>query len=464
MKNQILAPITAITAVSFILASSVSAAQPRTKVVTGSAKIKTVKKAKSPTASKNKKTDAEISQEIAMLAAEIENETNVLKKNTSKASQIDTQTSISAETADAAKNDVKFNSAVNFTIGSDDNIDPDKNNIKDNFFEINPTLDFRGQIFSGTVAAAVRDYAKQETSDIAKKTTANADLNMDLSVSNSLKSVTSVGAKYNDEKWPDFIDEDNDGLMDGMPIRYLQTGLSQRLIYDTASMNAEIGGSYMKRDYTNLYSDYANDLLGEYRYEQDYNEAKFFTRVAYKANANFEIAARPSVTQKKYEERNGRLSDGHVGGLALKTPNYELITSEFATDAIFKFAGSNITPTALVGQVSDEALGAENNNFYGFGLSASIMLNKDRNLVITQSALYKRITYENWTKDTNGEFFDEKRIDTDMTGSLAISMDITKNFAAKLAYEVTDEESNMGLRLDENYKQQVIGTTFTLKF
>jgi hypothetical protein len=85
-------------------------------------------------------------------------------------------------------------------------------------------------------------------------------------------------------------------------------------------------------------------------YKKSLNEYSAFGAVKLSAASFLELSVNPSIKQTKYLEREGRQANGSAGGHVLSAPAYELITSQIALNAGFKFGESNITPSVLVGR------------------------------------------------------------------------------------------------------------------
>lgn len=361
-----------------------------------------------------------------------------------------------------------FSGSVDFTVGKDSNIDPGKTDIQGTFFQIDPTLNFKSGGWSGSFGASIKDYKDPIYSEIFKKNEAKAEFGYEAKISKQTTSTTKLNALYHDERWPDYMGytatdgKDESGVYHSMPIRYSELKLTQSLGFDLGSVKTEIGGSAKYRDYHSLYTDYSDKLLGEHIHERDHSEITAFGKVTLAAASFLDLSASPSIKQSKYDERLGRQPDGRSGGTTLPAPNYELITSEIGFDVAFKLINdSNITPKAVVGQVADQAMGAEDNSYYGFGLSSSLVLDKATKLTLTPNFMYKKINYDNWTNSTdNGD----KRVDDETSGGIDASIMLTKNFGAKLGYSITREKSNISKDTSENYRQEIVSSALSFTF
>jgi hypothetical protein len=379
-------------------------------------------------------------------------------------------TSTKIETVKEAVQPPVFSGSVNFTFGKDSNIDPDKTDIKGNFYQIEPTLTFKSGGWSGTMGATIKDFTEQQQSNIFKQNEAKADFAYTTKLTNVVTSTTTIAALYHDEKWPDYINgPDINGVDAGMPIRYGEFSLAQNMAFNSGRLTTEVGGKAMKRDAYSMYSDFAPDVFEEKLYEKDFTELSANGKIAVAAADFLDISLNPLVKQTKYDEREGRQPGGFVGGLTLTAPKYELMTSEVALKADLKFGGSTITPEALVGQVSDESLGAEDRSYYGYGISSSIVLNEGLKLTITPNIKYKKINYDSWKNYVDGNdpmtwIGPNIRVDDETSMGIDASMMITSNFGAKVSYSHVEENSNMKIITDENYTQEIISSSLIFAF
>ena len=134
----------------------------------------------------------------------------------------------------------------------------------------------------------------------------------------------------------------------------------------------------------------------------------------------------------------------------------------FETCTLFKFGNSSITPKFLVGQVADQALGALDDNHSGIGLSSSLVLDQATKLTLTPNVMYTRTEYDNWT-DSVLPGSSNKRIDNDISGGIAASIQLAKNIGVGMGYTITKERSNLDDG-SENYRQEIVSSTLTLSF
>lgn len=366
-----------------------------------------------------------------------------------------------------------FTGGVNLTYGSDSNIDPDKSYINANYVLLEPKVAYKNGGWSASAAAGIRDYANQDYSNKFKQTDAKADAGYSFNINNIANSATTVALAYHDERWPDYINgPDFNGVDHGMSIRYVETTISEKLGFNLGNLfKFDIGGSFAHRDALNPYTDYSPDIFIEKKLERDYDEISGFGKATLSAGEYVDFSLNPLIKQTKYTEREGRQPSGHVTGVIGRAPLYELITSELGLDIALKYKSSNITPKAIIGQVSDEAFGAEDQSYYGYGVAANLVLYEPLKLTITPNAMYRKIKYDNWTSagydslDTpmfleNGA----KRIDDEIITGVSASIMATKNLGVSLAYNMIKETSNMVLDTSENYRQEVISSTLIFVF
>lgn len=367
-----------------------------------------------------------------------------------------------------------FNGKVSFSLGSDNNVtaDKDADGYDGTFYQIAPSLGFNVGGFNGSFGASIKDFMDQEVSNVAKTTEGTAQLGYTGDLSTWATSKTKLSGLYHDERWPDYIrgksfnSNNNEFYYEGMPIKYNEAKIDQALAFNFGTLTLEIGAYGLQRDYKSLYSDFADDLFEEYLYEKDYNEISGYGRIGLAANDYIEVATRPSVVQQKYEQRRARLPDGSWGGLLLNdsTPLYQLTTSEVAFDLTFKYKQSSITPTALIGQTSDDGLGAEDRSHYGFGIAGNLVLDEGSKLTISPSYNFKKLNYDNWTHRIEPAGTGAKRVDTEFTLAVKASMMLANNFGIAASYEKFNEESNKAADTSENFDQEVITSSLIFTF
>ncbi|MCB0350859.1 MAG: hypothetical protein KDD38_06730 [Bdellovibrionales bacterium] len=435
-------------------------------------KSKAVAKSKKRKKSRHKiSVDDEIAQEVRnyeMAAVKNPAKSESVMMDIKRTSKRSAKTTAKISTVKPEEN--IFSGSVNFTAGKDSNIDPDKTSIKGTYFQIDPTLSFKSGNWSGSFGASIKDFAEQDQSDLFKQSEATASTSYTTKISNITTSTTTVKGLYHDEKWPDYINAtsgvtpgyDLDGNTQSMAIRYGELSIEQKLGFDFGKVNTEIGGSAKRRDSFSLFSDFAPDIFGAKPYEKDYTDLIAFAKITVAAADFLDLSLRPQIKQTKYDEREGRLTNGTPPGFEITNPLYELISSEVAFDIGFKFGKSNITPTAVIGQQSDEAMGAEDNTFYGFGLNSKLVLHEATQLTLTPNIMYKKISYSNWTAGTPS--YDEKRVDDETTTGVTASIQVAKNFALGAAYNMTLEKSNKFEDTSENYRQEIVSSTLTFNF
>ncbi len=357
-----------------------------------------------------------------------------------------------------------YSGSVNFTVGHDSNIDPDKQGTKGTFYQIAPTLNFKTTSWSGSFGASVKDFSDQTISNLNKSTDLTANLGYTAKLSEMATSTTTLDGAYHDEMWPDYIAGLDINQIDrGMPIRYTDGKLTEKLGFDFGNgFNTALGGYYLHRENSNIYSDYAANILDPRLVTQTFNEYQANARLALAANQYIEIAARPSITERDYTQRQGRQSDGTTGGWLLQAPLKKLLTTEAAFDLNFKVGSSSFGPTAMIGQVSDESLAGENGSYYGGGLKGDIVLNQDLKLTLSPSVTYKQINYDNWTNgvDVPGEKRIDHHLDTAINGKIMI----TKNIGWGVGYAYSNYHSNCSGDSSENFKEEVVSTTAIFSF
>ncbi len=358
--------------------------------------------------------------------------------------------------------ETKFSSTVGMTVGKDSNLTPDKDGIQGNFYQISPSLSFNGDTFVGTFGANIKDWTDQQTSDIAKETVINAGIGANYG-SEITKATSRLDFVNSDVMWPDYLSgTDHTDKDRGMPIRYFESKFTQTLGWDFGMVNVAANGSIAHRDYTSPYSDFAPDIVQSQTFEQDRNIAEGSGRVGVKFNDKVELAARPLVRHTKYTDEPARQTDGSKGGALLndETPRREVLTTEINLDLNLTFGRINLVPTAVAGTDSDQALGALDTSYSGGGLSAELILDKDSQLKIAPSIAYKEIKYDNWTMGVrNGDF----RVDREINTGVNVSVNVSKNVGLGLSYSLIDETSSW-VTQDENYREEIIGSSVNLTF
>ena len=378
-----------------------------------------------------------------------------------------TSTSVKAQEV-AAKPSTEFSGNVDFTSGKDSNIDPDKVNIKANYYQIAPKLNFSSKRWSGSFGASVKDFPDQHQSDMFKQNEASAEISYNTSISSRTDSTTTLSGLFHDERYPDFINgipgniEQYSQDDHGMPIRYTDVSIKQKLAFNmSSSLKSEISGSAKHRNALSISSDYAPDIFGSRKFEKDLNELAANGKLTWSAASALDISLSPSIKQIKFTDRQGRQPDGSAGGLQQSAPLYELVVSEVTLDTAIKIGKSSITPTFLVGQTADRALGAEDNSYTGIGLNSTLVLHEASEFTLEPKVMYKKTSFDNWT---NGVKFDPLRVDNELTAGVSAGFMLTKNFGLKAGYDYTRAASTITGDTSGNYTEEIVSSTMTFKF
>jgi hypothetical protein len=386
--------------------------------------------------------------------------------NLNSASSGLTQTSIKNETATATPAKSNVEGSVAFTVGKDSNIDPDKSKIRATFFQIDPTVKLKTGNLTTSLGASIKDFGDQQQSDTLSQNEAKIDLTYKGQLSKIVTSTSTIAALYHDERWPDFMGGTANTPADkGMPIRYSDTSFTQKLgLKPGGTITSEIGGKILHRNGLSPYTDFAADILQKRYFERDYNEMSAFGKLAWAPNTHLEIALNPLLKQIKFLNRDGKQPDGATGGTLARAPKYELITSELGLNFGIKFGQSNITPKAVVGQIADKSMGAEDQNYVGVGLSSALVLDAKTELTVSPSVMYKKNTYDNWTKGVVTALPAGTRIDHEISTGVEASVKFTKNLGLNLAYNFMQERSNISGDGSENYNQEIVTSALKLEF
>lgn len=366
----------------------------------------------------------------------------------------DSRLSTKAAKPEVAKSEDKLGGNVALTLGHDSDYLIDKLGEDATFFEIAPSLSYDSKHFGANFGARIKDYSTQEASDQAKETEANVGFSAKFG--SDLKSTTKLDFTNSDSRWRDFFNE----TMDGMPIRYFQSKLKQSLGMQINALALEANASILFRDYSNSWTDNASPLLGTRIFDRDYTEEQVDGRVGVELSKAVSLAGRPVFKHRKYIDEPARETDGSKGGLAGGAPDAETMTTEMNFDVITTFGPVGITPTAIVGQDSDRGFGALDTSYSGGKLAIAIDIDKDTGLKLMASGEYKDIKYDNWTKDVKGGAL---RNDIESTTSVGASVNLLTAVNLALNYALVEEKSNVD-SIDENYRQEIIGTTVTVSF
>lgn len=356
-----------------------------------------------------------------------------------------------------------FSGGVNFTIGHDSNLDPNKSYVSGTFYEIDPSINAKSGNWSGSFSGSMKDFSNQAISDTNKVNEINANVTYAPDINETYKSTTALDGKYHDEMWPDYINgKDVNGYDHGMPIRFTTGTLTQKIDADYKNgLSAQAGVDYQHQENSNNYSDWAAPIFGARLAPQSFNEYKAFGRIGIAAGENVEFAARPSIADREFTERYARQPDGSTGGVTQSAPLKKLLTEELALDINFKFLGSTVGPTAAIGQVSDQVYAAENQVYYTVGLQGNIVLAEKLKLSLQPMVAYKHANFDNWTNATPNS--SEKRQDDDLDTGVNAKMMFTKNFGWGAGYVYSNHRSNYA-DTSENYKEEVVTTTAIFAF
>jgi hypothetical protein len=360
-----------------------------------------------------------------------------------------------------------FSGSVNLTFGKDSNATADKTVTAEapqkdgSFFQIAPTISFKGDIFSGSFGASMKDFSDQQLSDTAKENSMTADLGANLTLG-VMKSSTKLDFENNDSKLPDWLTGSNKG----MPVRYFQSKITEEVTMDLGQLNLGATGSFAYLDFSTPYLDNpADHELGQNIFEQDRRIAEGSFRVGVKLASDLELAVRPLIRETQYLYEPARQSDGTKGGTAIDAPRRQTMQQEGNLDLVFKTGRVNIVPTVTFGNTNDEALGALDNSYQGGGLKAEFIIDPGTQLKLSGGFVYSQEDYDNWTYNginnplPNGE----KRKDTERTTTASASVNVTKSVNVSLNYQRIQEVSNWQTP-DENYVEEIVGSTLGVSF
>jgi hypothetical protein len=429
---------------------------------------------------RSKKTSSLIDQEIANETKGLEklvaaNDTNkakalqfVPKSKTMAAAPtnlpaptLSNTTSTKVETP-AAATESQVSGGVEFTFGRDSNLDADKEGVKGTYYTIDPSLSFKAKNWSGSFGASVKDFTDQSISQLNKSNDIKASFSYAADITEITKSTTTLSGGYHDEMGPDYLSGLDINLIDrGLNVRYTDGKLAQKFDFKLADgFKTSLGGSYLHRENSNQWSDFAANILDPRLFTQSFNEYNAFGRVAVELNKSFEIAAKPSVTERSYTQRESRQSDGSTGGWLMPAPLRKLLTSEVGFEFNVKVGNSSFGPTFSVGQVSDEGLAGENSSYYGAGLKADLALNEDLKLTLSPSVNYKQMKYDNWTNNVDDG---GKRRDFQFDTGVNLRMMFTKNIGWGVGYAYSNYRSNY-VDTSSNFHEEIVNTTAVFTF
>lgn len=368
----------------------------------------------------------------------------------------DSQLSTKIEKPIEAKSEDKLGGSVGLTLGHDSDYLIDRLGQDASFFEIAPSLGYESKHFDAKFGARIKDFTTQEASDQAKETEANVGFAGKFG--SRVTSTTKLDFTNSDSRWRDFFNE----TLTGMPIRYFQSKLSESLGMKLNALSLEANASILYRDFSNQWTDNASPLLGTRIFDRDFTEQQVDGRVGVELSKFVSLAGRPVFKHRQYIDEPAKQTDGSKGGLAFanSTPNAETMTAELNVDLITTIGPVGITPTAIVGQDSDRALGAMDTSYSGGKLAIAVDIDKDLGLKFIASSEYKDIKYDNWR---NGVTAGALRNDIETASDMSASMNVLKTVNVALNYSFVQEKSNIP-DIDENYRREIIGSTVTVSF
>jgi hypothetical protein len=354
-----------------------------------------------------------------------------------------------------------FSGAFDISVGSDNNALVSKGiEASGSFYQISPSLKYTNGIFTSNISASIKDFNDQQISNNAKETSASIKLGIGTEIFGSTKSDTNLGLSYSDSRWPDFFGDDQ-LTGPGMPVRYSEAKLSQRLGFNLDRMTLSAGGSFANRNYTSRYSDWAKDIFGAREFQNDQTIAAADLNVDVKLTDMISIAAIPSLSQKKFDERPARETDGSKAGLVGNAPMTEFLNNDLRAEIRINTGRFSATPFVMTGVQMDQATGGEDLTRSGGGLELSLTLKESLNLKLSAAINIVKSAYDNWTYNMlPGNF---KREDNDSTSDVNLSMDLNKSVGIGLAYSNIEEESTLN-DSDENYRQEIVMTNLSIRF
>jgi len=352
-----------------------------------------------------------------------------------------------------------FTGNVDLIFGQDSNPMIIKNGTQGSFFQISPSVGYKGEIFNASAGASIKDFGDQQLSNNAKETSANVKLGANTVFGSSTKSNTNVSLGYSDSQWPNLFGTNNQETLfgAGMPIRYFETKFSQSLDWKLDRLNVNASGSYANRDYTNNQPPAGPEIFGPGQFQNDQDILSGQLRLGLQISENLEVVATPSVAQKKYTERRARETDGSRANGALTT---EFVTNNLRAEVKINLGSLELVPYVQTGVQLDQVNGGEDFNQTGGGLSASATLIPSINMKLSASYGSIRNAYDNWVLDVTGG---GKRIDDETNTGAQLSFDLSRSFGFMLDYQNIQEESTFN-DTDENYTQEIISTGLSLKF
>ncbi len=362
----------------------------------------------------------------------------------------------------AKKSTTKYNGRVDFLMGHDDNLDPNRSGVSDAYYQVDPSLGFDSNHWSGNVRAMMLDYENQQISDTNQKQEAEGVFSYKDDLTQNIKSTTTIDGLYHNEKWPDYINgPDTLGLDHGMPLRYTLAKLTETLDYNLGSGFTAQTGAYVEHlESSELFTDWAPNSLDPLRFRPSYNQYSGFGQIAYQAAPWVQFALVPSVSDQSFTERQALQPDGSPGGNQVSAPLFQLITSELDFNTNFTFGDTTLTPTLQIGQANDPVYGGDTNSYYGGGLNGKIMLDKDLNFYISPSVVYTQWNYSNFQYMLAPGTY---RQDSVVTSMLSADINITKAVGWQASYTRVRSLSNVQWTF-LNYNEDVVDTGIFFAF
>lgn len=360
----------------------------------------------------------------------------------------------------------KYNGRVDFLVGHDSNLDPNRSGVQDEYYQIDPSLGFEGEHWSGNVQAMMLDYENQQISTDNKKEDAQGTVAYKTDLTQSVKSTSTFFAEYHDEAWPDYINgPEIAGLDGGMPLRYTLAKLDQKLDYNLGDgFTATTGANAEHSESSELYTDWSVNVLNQDRFRPSFNQYEAYGEVAFQAAPWVQFALDPSITDQKFTERLAYGPDGAPIGTpttsGLSSSLFEMVTSELDFNTNLKFGDTTLTPTLQVGQANDTVFGGNTNTYYGGGLNGKIMLNKDANFYVKPSVMFTQTNYANFNYMLAPGVY---RQDSLVVAGLEADANITKTVGWVATFMHTRNLSNVDWSFI-NYNEDVVDTGIFFAF
>src|SRR5690606_26224394 len=154
--------------------------------------------------------------------------------------------------------------------------------------------------------------------------------------------------------------------------------------------------------------------------QNDQTIASASLAVGVKLSDILEIAAIPSISQKKFDERPARETDGSKSGVIGNAPPSELITNDIRPELRLNTGSFSLLPYVETGIQMDQGSGGEDFAKTGAGLTASLTIVPSINLQLSGACGKKKMSYENWTYIVQSA--STERIDDESEGSVKLSI------------------------------------------